>query len=89
MLINISLIVYANRHPGEFKRRWLYTIVPAIGVVVLAFPLYQVTNPVGQSFPFNTFWLVILIVAIIAAVYTQMLMRSRPDIARSAGSILA
>jgi amino acid transporter len=89
MLINISLIVYVNRHPGEFSRRWLYTIVPAVGVAVLAFPLYQITNPVGQSFPFNTFWLVILIVAVIAAVYTQLLVRSRPDIARSAGSILA
>lgn len=89
MLINISLIVYANRHPAEFPRRWLYTLVPAVGVIVLAFPLYQVTNPVGQSFPFNTFWLVILAVAIIAAVYTQLLVRSKPEIVREAGSILA
>jgi amino acid transporter len=89
MLINIALIVYVSRNPSKFPRRWLYTIVPAVGVIVLAFPLYQVTNPVGQSFPFNTFWLVILIVAIVAAVYTQLLVRSRPEITREAGSILA
>jgi amino acid transporter len=89
MLINAALLVYVNRHPGEFSRRWLYTIVPGVAIIVLAFPLYQITNPVGQSFPFNTFWLVILIVAVLAAIYTQLLLRSKPEIAKSAGSILA
>lgn len=89
MLINAGLLVYVVRHPGEFKNRLAYLLVPVIGVLVLALPLWQLVNPVGQAFPFNLFWLVMLIVAVLSAAYTLVLTRLRPQIASEAGSILA
>ncbi len=89
MLISASLMVYVTRHTNEFGQRLPYYVIPTIGILVLAFPLWQIVNPVGQAFPFNWFWLVVLIVAILAAIYTIGLTRSRPDIAAEAGSILA
>jgi amino acid transporter len=86
---NIALIVdWARlRRRGERKSFWLWVVVPVIGIVVLAIPVWGDLRP-GQPSPYN--WLPWLTVALVAAgfVYQFVLGAVRPATLRMAPALL-
>jgi pimeloyl-ACP methyl ester carboxylesterase len=75
------------RRRGERKSFWLWVVVPVIGIVVLAIPVWGDLRP-GQPSPYN--WLPWLTVALVAAgfVYQLVLGAVRPATLRTAAALL-
>jgi amino acid transporter len=83
---NIALIRYVSRI-GE-RKLIVHVIVPLLGVVALAYPLYSVSKP-GQAYPYNYVpWVVLGWIVIGAVLYTYYRVKSPEKIA-ALGSFLA
>jgi amino acid transporter len=86
---NVALIVeWAKlRRRGIRKNPWLWVVVPLIGVLVLAIPVWGDLRP-GQPSPYNTLpWLTIALVAV-GIIYPLMLGAFRPNALRQAPALL-
>jgi amino acid transporter len=86
MLSNIALIRYFLRS-GAFNVT-LHGLIPLLGVVALAYPLWSVGQP-GQTYPYNLVPYVVL-VWLVVGVATFLYLRSRaPEKLAAVGSFLA
>jgi len=86
---NVALIVdWAKlRRRGVRKNLWLWVVVPAIGVVVLAIPVWGDLRP-GQASPYNTLpWLTIGLIAV-GIIYALVLGAVRPRVLEQAPALL-
>ena len=86
---NIALVVnWARlRRRGERKSFWLWVVVPLIGIVVLAIPLWGDLRP-GQPSPYNVLpWLTLGLIAV-GIIYQYVLGRLRPDALANAPALL-
>jgi amino acid transporter len=83
---NIALIRYFTKI-GE-RRLFVHVIVPLLGVVALAYPLWSVSKP-GQAYPYNYVpWVVLAWIVIGAALYAYYRAKSPEKIA-ALGNFLA
>jgi nitrate reductase gamma subunit len=75
------------RRRGERKSFWLWVVVPVIGIVVLAIPVWGDLRP-GQPSPYNIMpWLALALIA--AGIgYAYVLGRLRPDVLANAPALL-
>jgi amino acid transporter len=86
---NVALIVeWARlRRRGVAKNVWLWVVVPVIGIVVLAVPVWGDLRP-GQPSPYNVLpWLTLALVAA-GIVYQAVLARLRPGALAQAPALL-
>ena len=86
---NVALVVnWARlRRRGEHKSVWLWVVVPLIGIVVLAIPLWGDLRP-GQPSPYNVLpWLTLGLIAV-GIIYQYVLGRLRPDALANAPALL-
>lgn len=89
LVANVALIVeYAKfRARGVRKNPWLWVVVPVIGVIVLAVPVWGDLRP-GQASPYNILpWLTIGLIAV-GVIYALVLGALRPDALRRAPALL-
>jgi len=89
LVANIALVVNWTRlrRHGERKSFWLWVVVPVIGVVVLAIPVWGDLRP-GQPSPYSALpWLTLALIAV-GIVYQYILGRFRPDALASAPALL-
>ena len=86
---NVALAVnWARlRRRGERKSFWLWVVVPLIGIVVLAIPLWGDLRP-GQPSPYNVLpWLTLGLIAV-GIIYQYVLGKLRPDALANAPALL-
>ncbi|MDR2983826.1 MAG: APC family permease [Nocardiopsaceae bacterium] len=89
LVANVALIVeWAKfRRRGVHKNVWLWVVTPAIGVVILALPIWGDLRP-GQASPLNTLpWLTIGLVAV-GILYALILGAVRPQALERAPALL-
>lgn len=86
MLSNVALVrFYAGRRD---RNPLLHVVVPILGVVALAYPLWAVAQP-GQDYPFNLVPILVLLWLVIGvAIYAYLRIRD-PRRLEAAGSVLA
>jgi amino acid transporter len=77
---------YRNRRP-EFSVI-KHIILPVLGVIAIAVPVYYLTKP-GQSQPYNWFPWAALAIVVLALVYAFVRNRRDPELASRVGSIVA
>jgi len=86
---NVALVVNWERlrRRGERKNFWLWVVVPLIGIVVLAIPLWGDLRP-GQPSPYNILpWLTLGLIAV-GIIYQYVLGRLRPEALANAPALL-
>ncbi len=89
LVANVALIVDWTRlrRRGVRKNPWLWVVVPVIGVIVLAVPVWGDLRP-GQARPYNTLpWLTIALIAA-GIIYALVLARLRPRALELAPALL-
>ncbi len=89
LVANVALIVeWAKfRRHGIHKNPWLWVVVPVIGAIVLALPIWGDLRP-GQSSPYNTLpWLTIGLIAV-GVIYALVLGAVRPQALAQAPALL-
>ena len=86
MLSNVALVRFYASRPE--RNVLLHVVVPILGVVALAYPLWAVAQP-GQDYPFNLVPILVLIWLIIGiAIYAYLRIRD-PQRLEASGAILA
>ncbi|HEY7432494.1 MAG TPA: APC family permease, partial [Streptosporangiaceae bacterium] len=86
---NLALIVewVKFRRRGISKNPWLWVVTPAVGVVVLAIPIWGDLRP-GQASPFNILpWLTLGLIAV-GVIYALVLGAVRPGVLDRAPALL-
>ena len=89
LVANLALIIeWARfRRRGVAKNPWLWVVTPAIGIVILAIPIYGDLHP-GQPSPYNILpWLTLGLIAV-GAVYALVLGAVRPGALEKAPALL-
>ncbi len=89
LMANLALIVEWVRFRGRgvAKNVWLWVVVPVIGIVVLAIPVWGDLRP-GQPSPYNTLpWLTLGLIAV-GVIYALVLGATRPDVLQRAPALL-
>jgi len=89
LMANVALVVEWTkfRARGIHKNIWLWVVVPVIGVVILAVPVWGDLRP-GQSSPYNILpWLTLGLIAL-GVVYALVLGAVRPDALQRAPALL-
>ena len=86
MLSNVALVrFYSSRRE---RNALLHVVVPILGVVALAYPLWAVTQP-GQDYPFNLVPILVLLWLLLGvAIYAYLRVRD-PRRLQAVGSVLA
>ena len=88
LVSNLALPFYYRRfHPERF-RLVRHAILPAIGAIAIAYPLYELVKP-GQPAPFNYFPYIALAIVVAAALYAVFLNSRNPSLGEKVGSIIA
>ncbi len=85
---NVALPFYYKKHHPELFSILRHAVLPAIGVVFIAVPLYYLAKP-GQSTPYDWFPWAALAFIVVAAVYSVYLVSRDPAIGDRVGSIVA
>jgi amino acid transporter len=85
---NVALPFYYKKHHPELYNTFRHAILPAIGVVFIAVPLYYLAKP-GQSTPYDWFPWAALAFIVLAAIYAVYLVSRDPGIGDRVGSIVA
>ncbi len=88
LALNIAVPVYFLRDARPHFRVWNHLIVPILGCLFLALPLWGLIQP-NQPAPFNVFPWIILAVLVISAVYAVVRTRQHPDLRDRVGSVVA
>src|SRR6516164_4249267 len=87
-LANAALPFYYRRYrPAEFSIL-KHVILPFLGLVAIAVPVYYLTKP-GQSQPYNWFPYAALVIVVVAVGYSIFLSRRDPGLGDRVGSIIA
>ena len=87
-LANAALPFYYRRYrPQEFSVV-KHVILPFLGLVAIAVPVYYLTKP-GQSQPYNWFPYAALVIVVVAVGYSIFLSRRDPGLGDRVGSIVA
>jgi len=87
-LANAALPFYYRRYrPQEFSVV-KHVILPFLGLVAIAVPVYYLTKP-GQSQPYNWFPWAALAIVVVAVAYSYYLSRRDPGLGDRVGSIIA
>jgi amino acid transporter len=88
LLANLALPVYFRKHrPDEFDVV-KHAVLPLLGVVAIAVPMYYLAKP-GQDAPYSWFPWIGLVIVILAIVYAAVLVKRDPTIGDRVGSLLA
>jgi amino acid transporter len=88
LLANVALFVYTRaERPGEFSI-WRHAVVPFIGLLVLAYGIYQFAQP-NQPAPANVYWIYILGLIVLAVGATALVVNRNPSAVGRLGSVLA
>jgi len=88
LVTNLALPVYYRRyHPDQFSVL-RHLVLPVLGVLAIAFPLYELIKP-GQSHPFDIFPYITLAIMVVAVVYALILNARDRTLATRIGSIVA
>ena len=88
MLTNLALPVYVFRHRRDELNIIRHVILPLVGTVVMALPLWGLVEP-GQPWPLNIFPWIALGVLVLAIVYGVIIARRSPELAHRIGSYVA
>ena len=89
LMMNVALIVQWFRHraTGEQGHWLLWLLVPVIGIIVLAIPVWGDLRP-GQPSPYKYLpWLTIALIAV-GVLYMLYLRVTKPDVLEHAASLL-
>lgn len=86
ILSNIALVRYFWKLPE--RNIFFHVIVPIIGVLVLAYPLWSISQP-GQSYPYNLIPYIVLAWLVIGVSVFFYLRSTAPEKLKSVGSFLA
>jgi len=87
-LANAALPFYYRRYrPAEF-RLVKHAVLPVLGMIVIAIPIYYLCKPPEPS-PYDWFPYAALIILVVSVVYALMLTRRDPGLADRVGSIVA
>lgn len=88
ILTNVACMRYFNG-PGRAERSiWTHVILPVLGILLLAIPIYGQVYPAPAA-PLNTFPYLVLGLIAIMAIIAVVLGRRRPDLLERAGAVLA
>ena len=88
MLTNLALPVYVIRHHRSELRIFRHVLLPVAGTLVMLFPLWGLIQP-GQSYPFNIFPLIALVVLVLSLLYGVVIARLSPGLAHRIGAYVA
>ena len=87
-LSNLALPFYYRRYrPAEFNVL-KHLILPVLGMIVIAVPVYYLVKP-GQMAPYDWFPYLALGIIVVAVIYGYVLNRRDPDLKNRVGSIIA
>jgi hypothetical protein len=88
VLTNIALPVYMLRSHREAFSLLRHAILPALGTILIAFPLWGLVQP-GQPAPFNLFPIITAVGALLALAYGFIVAKRNPNLAARIGSFIA
>jgi amino acid transporter len=88
LVANLALPFYYRRfHPDTFSAV-RHVLLPILGVVAIAYPLWGLVQP-GQPSPFNLFPWISLAIIVLALIYALVLNAREPGLADRIGSLIA
>ncbi len=87
-LSNAALPFYYKKYHPELFNTFRHGVLPAIGIVFIAVPIYYLAKP-GQPTPFDWFPWAALAFIVVAAIYSVYLVSRDPGIGERVGSIVA
>lgn len=88
-LSNAALPFYYLRHHHDQFNAFRHTILPFLGILVIAVPLYYLARPTPPTQPYNWFPWVAVGYIVVAAVWAAILVKRDPGIGERVGSIVA
>ena len=88
LVTNLALPVYMIRYHRDDFKLVKHALLPAIGTVLMLFPLWGLVQP-GQPAPISYFPWIALAVLAFSIVYGVILERSDPDLVQKIGSYVA
>ena len=88
LVSNLALPFYYRRHHPEDFNLVRHLVLPALGVLCIGFPLFELVKP-GQSAPFSFFPYVALAIVVVSVAYAFYLNRKDPELAERIGSFVA
>ncbi len=87
-LSNLALPFYYRKHHPELFNAFRHGVLPIIGLVVIAVPMYYLAKP-GQLTPYDWFPWAALGFIVLAVIYASVLVKRDPAIGDRVGSIVA
>ncbi len=87
-LSNLALPFYYRKYHPELFNIVRHGVLPMIGVVFIAFPIYYLAKP-GQPNPYDWFPWVALAFIVVAVIYASILVSRDPGLGDRVGSIVA
>ncbi len=88
LVTNIALPFYILRHHREDFNPVRHLIIPVLGTVFMAFPLWGLVQP-GQPYPFNIYPYLVLGLLVLTLIYGVVLAKRHPDLVQRIGSYVA
>jgi amino acid transporter len=88
MLTNLALPVYVIRYHRRDLDVLRHIVLPVCGTLVMLLPLWGLVQP-GQSWPFNVFPWVSLVVLVLSLLYGVIIARLSPGLAHRIGAYVA
>jgi len=85
---NAALPVYYRRHHPDLFNWFRHAVLPVIGIVVIAVPLYYLAKP-GQPTPYDWFPYAALGFIALSIIYASVLVARDPKVGERVGSIVA
>jgi len=87
-LSNLALPFYYRRHHPELFNAFRHGVLPIIGLVFIAVPMYYLAKP-GQPTPYDWFPWAALAFIVLSVIYASVLVARDPSIGDRVGSIVA
>ncbi len=88
LVSNLALPFYYRRYHPEHFRILRHLLLPFLGVLCIAFPLYELAKP-GQAAPFVYYPFIALAIVAISLAYALYLSRKKPGLQEKIGSFVA
>jgi amino acid transporter len=87
LVVNLALIMDTRRSYATQFNGWTHGVVPIVGALAMAYPLYRVVFPLPPS-PFPAIALLVLAWIVLGAIVLLVLRASRPDAISRAGLVM-
>ncbi len=87
-LSNLALPFYFRRHHPELFNAFRHGVLPILGLIVIAIPMYYLAKP-GQATPYDWFPWAALAFIVLGVIYASVLVARDPSIGDRVGSIIA